>query len=159
MSGCEFQVDEAYAPREVRWLGELDSDGWRLKRYGIVGPGQMLAMDGLGDWEDRCAEMLPGEGADAGRPGVGFVIVHAGNGWEYLVVCWWDSGNELCVRMLTRRVGEVVWGEPLETQSFCVWDMELMWHERNAYVECVLCDARGDLDGYLKAVFEGESVG
>ncbi|MHC4976092.1 MAG: isochorismatase [Planctomycetota bacterium] len=159
MSGGEFQIGEAFAPREARWLGDFESGGWRLKRYGVVGPGRSLETGALGDWESCCEALLPDAGAGSGRPGVGFVIVHAGGGWEYLVVCWWDSGNELCVRVLSRPRGESEWRKAREGQSFCVWDMELMWHERNAYIEHVLRDARGDLDGYVADRYGGERVG
>lgn len=63
----------------------------------------------------------------------------------YLVVCWWGNGNELftSVSVLTSDG----WVEQSERYSFCLYDMEIMWDERNIYIETIDCE-RPDLLAY-----------
>jgi hypothetical protein len=42
------------------------------------------------------------------------------------------------------------WRPAQGSESICVWDLELLWFERQAYVGAVLVPAGAqDLDGYL----------
>ena len=38
---------------------------------------------------------LPQPSCTAGRPGVGFILMHQGRTGDYLILCWWDRENEL----------------------------------------------------------------
>jgi len=64
-----------------------------------------------------------------------FAIFHEGASSHYLVLCWWGNDNELftSVSVLT---GEG-WVERPDLYSFCLYDMEVMWDERNAYIETI----------------------
>ncbi|MFG0258272.1 MAG: isochorismatase [Phycisphaerales bacterium JB043] len=152
--GC-FRVSEAFAARRTWYDGCIEDRGWRLKRYVVCAEGREIDGTSLGGGVARLMERLGGLSEHC--PGVGFVIVHLGSGWDYLVGCWWDNENELCVRVLSRERGEERWAVARENQSFCVWDMEVMWHERNAYVEHVLTDTRGDVEGYMRDVLGSAS--
>ncbi|GLQ91720.1 hypothetical protein [Dyella acidisoli] len=74
-----------------------------------------------------------------------FSIFHKGATMLYLVVCWWGNGNELftSVSVLTSDG----WVEQSERYSFCLYDMEIMWDERNIYIETIDCE-RPDLLAY-----------
>ncbi|MFW6199846.1 MAG: isochorismatase, partial [Gemmatimonadota bacterium] len=51
---------------------------------------------------DLALTTLPTPDPGAGRPGLGFVIVHRGRGVDYVVLAWWDRENELTVRVFVR---------------------------------------------------------
>jgi len=136
-----------YAPRPVRFRGVVEPHGYRIKRYDIVYNGPFRESD-FAEGLRLAFESLPAPAATTERPGVGFVIAHQGNGADYVVLGWWDRENELPLRVFVRPQepgGE--WRPARGGESVCVWDLEVIGFERQAYVETVLNG--GDAEGYL----------
>ena len=143
---------QLYAPRPIRFDGVHVHDGWRIKRYRIwYGDAGFEA----GRFEVGVALVwseLPAPAVTAVRPGVGFIVAHQGRGADYLVLGWWDRENELPLRVFVRDRG--VWRPAQGPESVCVWDLQVIGHERDAYVETVLGDpAAGGVDAYLGLTF------
>ena len=141
---------KAYSPRTVRFHQILGLDGWRLKLYSISFDGSDV------DWADfdggltLVRSALPEPAAGVGRPGVGFVIAHHGEGIDYAVVSWWDRENELPTRVFARSDDDGKgWRQAGGNESFCVWDLEVIWAEREAYIETYLSGDPPDAAGYL----------
>jgi hypothetical protein len=61
-----------------------------------------------------------------------FAICHDGASARYLVLGWWGNDNEMFVAVAANDGSG--WIEDMSRYSFCLWDMEVMWHERNAFV-------------------------
>lgn len=63
----------------------------------------------------------------------GFCIFHEGESFLYLVLAWWGNDNELftSVSVLTKSG----WVEDASRFSFCLYDLEVFWSERNIYIE------------------------
>lgn len=84
-----FSPSEAYRDREIGFIGVRELDGWRLKlyaiRYGSAPLRAALYEPGLA----LAVGALPRPAVTAGRPGIGFVILHRGRGVHYLVLNWW----------------------------------------------------------------------
>ena len=61
-----------------------------------------------------------------------FALFHEGENFLYLVFAWWGNDNELftSVSVLT----ESGWVEDHEKFSFCLYDLEIFWFERNAFI-------------------------
>lgn len=74
-----------------------------------------------------------------------FAIFHDGSSALYLVVAWWGNDNELFTSVSVRTPSG--WIEEPSRFSFCLWDMEVMWHERNAFVRFLYC-ANKDFAAY-----------
>jgi hypothetical protein len=64
-----------------------------------------------------------------------FAICHEAASARYLVLGWWGNGNEMFIAVAAEDA--TGWVEDMSRYSFCLWDMEVMWHERNAFVECM----------------------
>jgi hypothetical protein len=148
-----FAAPTPYAPRPIRFRGVRSVDAWRLKEYAITfADGRLHEADfatGV-----RCAlEELPARAVTAVRPGVGMLILHAGQGASYVVLGWWDNQNELPLRVVVRGDDEAAWRPAGSHESICVWDLEILTFERQAYVETVLA-ARGSPADYLGRHFE-----
>ncbi|HEX2897460.1 MAG TPA: isochorismatase, partial [candidate division Zixibacteria bacterium] len=95
---------------------------------------------------------LPSAAITDTRPGVGFIICHQGRGWQYLVFCWWDNENELPQKIFVRKIGKTEkWKPAAIGQAICVWDLEVIWFERNAYIATVM--AGESVDEYLSRHF------
>lgn len=61
-----------------------------------------------------------------------FAILHDGESALYLVLAWWANGNELFTRVSVRTPAG--WQVDPNRYSFCLWDLEIMWFERTAFI-------------------------
>jgi hypothetical protein len=146
-----------FAPRPIVPHAVLVHGDWRLKRYAITvgdtpdeapldwnafAPGVALALDAL-----------PAPATAPGRPGVGFLIAHRGRGADYVVIGWWSAENELPVRVLVRpQHAGGAWRGAREGESFCVWDLQVLAFERDAWVATALApDGDAPLAARLEA--------
>lgn len=125
-----------YEPRPCTFLGVRGVRGYRLKTYSIVQKSIPFEIDRFERCIDLIASSLPLPAATPLRPGVGFLIFHQGATGDYAIVSWWDNENELPTRIFVRE--DKQWRPATGGESFCVWDLKVMWHERDSYVQTVL---------------------
>jgi len=154
MASNSFTPCESYEPRPIRFLGLRALRDWRLKVYSVVYGAAPLD---AGHFEKALAQFsatLPSPAAAAGRPGVGFVIFHQGRTGRYMVMCWWDHENELPIRVFVSPPGSSMWRPATDGESVCVWDLQVIGAERDAYVREVLTAGGAGLAGYLAAGFQ-----
>jgi hypothetical protein len=151
-----FAVSEPFSPRPVMTRGVRDVKGYRLKEYAILYGQDRLS---IGQFELGLPAVfgaLPQPAVTRTRPGAGILILHQGRGARYIVLGWWDNENELPLKIWTqpRDACGAPWLPATTSQSVCVWDLELLNFERNAYVERVLsCTGAPDVESYLTAAF------
>ncbi|HUA80159.1 MAG TPA: hypothetical protein VL997_07300 [Dyella sp.] len=79
-----------------------------------------------------------------------FAIFHDAAQALYLVLGWWGNDNELFTSTSARTAEG--WVEDPSRFSFCLWDLEVMWQERNYFVEHMYGRAP-DLERYRAARF------
>ena len=147
-----------FRKRDVLARGVMEKRGWRLKLYSVTCE---HAHPGLARFEpgiDLILEQLPVPDPQAGRPGVGFLILHAGEGADYAVLCWWDRENELPIRVAVREQRDSLpWRAAGRSESVCVWDLEIIAAERDLYVATMLDgkDVENGVREYLKSLPAG----
>lgn len=145
-----FQLTHPFVPRPVTPLPLRTYAGWRLKTYAIHSPAEALDEPVYAAALPHAFAALPTPAVTAARPGVGFLICHQGRGWHYLVLGWWDNENELPLRVFVRpRDTAADWRPAAATESVCVWDLEVLWHERQAYIATILTHGPRAIDDYL----------
>lgn len=66
-----------------------------------------------------------------------FTIFHQGSSFPYLILAWWGNDNELFTSVSVQ-TGQG-WVEQAEKYSFCVYDLEVFWAERNIFIETFYC--------------------
>jgi len=120
----------------------VDRDG--LKVYTVSADGRPVDRS---KYADRLAEVKSRKAVDW-RSTPGFVIMHEGASAPYLVLAWWGNANELFTSVSVK--GQGGWIEDPSRYSFCLWDLEIIWHERNAFVDLVYRDAP-DMQAYRDA--------
>jgi hypothetical protein len=131
-----------YTPRPRRCLGLRDLGGWTLKHYEISVDEHWPDEAGFGTAIALAEAALPQPPGGDGRLGVGFLILHRGRGWDYVVLAWWDRENELPLRIFVREQdGSGEWRAARANESVCVWDLEVIGFERDAYVTSALSGA------------------
>ena len=139
-----------YAPRPIGFHGMESIGGNTLKVYSIHYGDMPFDRGRFKSAWALVAESLPSADIAAGRPGAGFVILHQGATGDYLVLCWWDNGNELPTRVFVR--GDDGFRPAMHGESFGVWDLRVIWSEREAYVATVLAGRDGGIEEYFAAV-------
>ena len=142
-----------YKPRPLAFLGVESVAGYLLKVYSIRTADQAWDAERFAARWELAAGALPQPAIADARPGVGFAILHQAQGDDYLILGWWDRENELPIRVFLR--GAEGWHPAGASESFCVWDLRIIWWEREAYVGTVLAGGVGALDTYLATVVAG----
>jgi hypothetical protein len=149
-----------YEPRSIRFHGIRDVEGWRLKRYSIAFGGGPIDWQAFEPALTLADDALPRPAIAAGRVGVGFVIAHQGRTALYCVLGWWDNENELPLRVFVRGLESgAEWRPARGSESVCVWDLQVIAFERDAYVATVLAgdaDVAVAAEAYLSAVMSRE---
>jgi hypothetical protein len=150
-----FNVSQPYASRPIRFLGINEHAGYRIKLYSITHGDAPLDRATYDDCLPLALNDLPQPVATTHRPGVGFAIFHQGRGWHYLVLNWWDNENELPQRIWVRERDDPTarWRRADPNQSICVWDLQLIWFERETYVRHVLSPDGVSVNAYVIAAF------
>lgn len=141
MSAPEFETTmsiEPYSPRQILRLPLLKAASWDLKQYAVV-YGQSRFNNGqFREGLSLALSVLPAPACTNDRLGVGFIIFHQGKTMDYVVLAWWDRENELPLRVFVSERNSHAWRRAQGSESICVWDLEIIWRERNAFVETIL---------------------
>lgn len=133
----------AFTPRPIRFHGFIQDQKCQFKCFSISYENQRP------DWDSFSEGLSVGFEALEKSPlypeaELGFLIAHKGQRMNYLILAFWGNDNELFPLVLIQ--GESGW-HVSDTTSFCVWDMEVMFNERNAYIKHVM--NQSDHPGYL----------
>lgn len=151
-----------YSPRLVKALPPVDVSGRALKVYGMFAEPERAAVLPAPEWlRQQAASVLRGSPQPGDHP-VGFLIMHYGTDGDYLLVSQWYDANMLkhWVRGSAVDAGGSTTFAPLAQRDLvaCVWELEVIKFERDAWINTVLARGRLDrasLDAYLGTTFSG----
>lgn len=131
---------DRYRGREIRLLDVWKPDDWRMKVYGIGARGGMPSSGLMQRAKKTAARLLETVASHTDHYGVGFLGVHRGRGADVVFVDWWASENELHHHLHVAEPGRPETLRPRDAHelSACVWDLEVVAFERDAWVRCVL---------------------
>ena len=147
-----FKSLPRYEPRPIRFLELWQSDGWRLKVYGIA-HGKPAPRGELIDAAKQVARRTLTTVANAtSHYSVGFLGIHAGRTGNYVFVDWWADENELHHRFYIGPSDDPTQLKDMSGNgpAACVWDLRVMAFERDAWLECILKNPRPDVEAYLQ---------
>jgi len=141
-----------YQPRPVRAVGILEVAGWRLKQYvmtvtpdSVADPCLLTAAEGI------AALALP---AAASTHGVGFLLVHQARPASFVLIDWWHHRYDLKQRYYTSPLDRPEELVELSCEAVgCVWELEVLLHERRAWIDHVLNGKADDFQAYLHDEF------
>jgi hypothetical protein len=148
---------EPFRPRTIRSHGVHLVSGWRVKLYSISHDGSAIKWKEFQEGFRLARATMPSPATTPGRLGAAFCIAHHGKTADYVVLAWWDRENELPIRVFVRPPSAGArWRPARESESVCVWDLEIIWEEREAYVETVLAkDGRAREKEYVDRFMSG----
>ncbi|MER5738142.1 MULTISPECIES: hypothetical protein [unclassified Streptomyces] len=151
-----------YSPRLVKALPPVHVNGRTLKAYAMFADPERAHDLPEPEWlEHHAATVLSGPPGGGDHP-AGFLILHHGAEGTYLLVSQWYDADMLkhWVRgAVTDAEGNTTFAPLAERDLIaCVWELEVVKYERDAWVNTVL--ARGNtgrdaLDAYLETTFSG----
>ncbi|KAA9129634.1 hypothetical protein F3N42_14820 [Marinihelvus fidelis] len=122
-----------FHPRAIESApGWCDEDG--IKLYTISASG--AAVDPA-PYRERLSEIKAARDIDWPATAA-FAIFHEGASCAYLVLAWWGNDNELFTSVSVQTPNG--WIEDPSRFSFCLWDLEVFWFERNGYIEHLYCE-------------------
>jgi L-amino acid N-acyltransferase YncA len=157
-----FAVPEftPFKRRRVQSLPLFEFAGWRFKVYGINVEGRNLDDTLVEAARNAAQSLLPQPAVSLpDRYGLGFMIVHAANDVDFVVVCWWGAQNELLLRVLTAPAGQphrLCQHSNMDGPIGCVWDLGVICAEREAWTRYMMRASGPDIEGYINAVQDGE---
>jgi hypothetical protein len=147
-----------YQDRTIAFYSLAIIDVWRIKIYTISHQSTFTAdatlqaaIQQLPDWLQIAEESnLP-------IYELGFLIVHEGVDGVWILLHWWTGGEMLGSRVYFANADAPDHIEP-NAYPFglvCVWELEVIQHEREAWMEQVLRKANApDMEGYLRNIFK-----
>lgn len=144
-------LQEPYQPRPIRFLELWQEVAWRIKVYGIAYL-RLLPRPELLTAAKQIARMQLASVQSQSHYGVGFVGVHDGRGANFVFVDYWADENELHHHVYVSPSDQPEALEYVTPSGLvaCVWDLRVMWFERQAWVETVLANPSGpDVERYL----------
>lgn len=142
-----------YRPRPLNFLGVEAIAGYRMKVYAIRVGDVPFDRKRFDEGMKLSQKSLPQPAIDVGRPGVGFVLMHQGGTGDYVVLCRWDRENELPTSVFIN-AGDG-WRPASGGESFCVWDLRVLWWERETYISTLLAGRNDGIEAYLTMTIEG----
>lgn len=132
---------EQYQDRKICFYGLLEVAGWQVKTYTISNKPAFTAHA----IKDSILAALPAWlSTPAGSPlpayNHAFLIIHEAREGVWVLLNWW-TGGEMVARS-TWFVGyegpPKILHQPENDGLVCVWELEVLWHERKAWIEHVL---------------------
>lgn len=147
-----------YQPRHVRFLHYTSVGEWQLKVYGIALWGKSVRGD-LVDAVPALAQLaLPSPTSSQSHEEVGFVVIHDAADYAYVLVHWWEGGNEIHQRLYSAPANGTSEMRPHEGAAIgCVWELSVVDFERRCWIDNILKPSTGpDKDAYLRSQFNAD---
>jgi hypothetical protein len=148
-----------YEPRPIRFLDLWQTNGWRIKLYGIAYSRPQPRPELVAASQQVASELLGRLPTDLRHYHVGFLGVHDGRSSNFAFLDFWADENELHHHVFvspTAHPDQFTYATPTGL-SACVWDLRLQAFEREAWITHVLQrSASPDFDGYLAAALNSD---
>lgn len=126
-----------FKDREIAFIGVHEHARLAIKMYVISHDSGMPSCE---DTHQAISTWLlqKGRSASLDDARLGFAINHRGRGLDYFIFCYWSNENECFLNLRVREQTEGARWRDARDESFCVWDLEVIWHERKSYVRHML---------------------
>lgn len=148
-----MNIERPYAKRRVRRLSLIKHGDWNLKVYSISIKNSLVSEELVEAVKIQLPQWLRHIDAFSPNDKIGALIIHEGQDGIYILLNWWTDEN-----LMRNQVYFSTYQEPERFIDLsekrvmaCVWELAILWHERNSWVVNVLeKNDHPDLTGYLK---------
>ncbi len=141
-----------YKKRPVRFLEIIQVNGWQIKVYSISVRQPVVDAS----WIELVRQQLPEWLNKTGNHTlptykIATLILHEGREGCFAIISWWVDENMLQLFVYLADYNTTTSFKLFSDNGIvtCVWEMAVLWFERNAWVNCVLKNP-GDPDSIKK---------
>lgn len=150
---------EAYKTRKIKFKELIEIGDWKIKVYTISKIGEFQhpifyknVLNQLPNW------LQLDNSFDASNNKIGFLILHAGTEGIFSLINWWVGRNMLNTHIFFTKPDQPNTFKKISGDGLvsCVWEMEIINHERISWLNNVLKKEVPDYKNYLKDIINTE---
>jgi hypothetical protein len=142
-----------YSPRPIRFLEIHSVDNWKIKIYSISLNHEFVSDNNIENAKKNIAFWLKkAELNELETYKIATLILHEGKEGCFAIINWWIDDNMLQQYIyLSKSQTPTVYTLYSNTGIItCVWELTVIWFERNAWVKHVLAgNNKPDFESYL----------
>lgn len=147
-----------YEQRTVRFVEVCKHAHWRIKVYAVLADGREYDAALINAAKERVLPDLPRDDNEWRDHGAAILIVHYGEGAEWVLLDWWVEGCILRQRQYRALINQSDGLEDITEAGVvsCVWELPVLWFERRAWIDAMMRkQGDHDLETYLTTVLDG----
>ena len=144
---------EPYVSRPTKFIDQVNSEGWRIKVYGISPKSKPLPAEVVTEGMANVLSHLPQPYVTEQRYGVGFLIIHHGIMRNWYLLDWWEKEDIIHHKLFSSPLNKpsAIFREPDKSLIACVHELRVIAFESEAWINTVLCqNDTPSFDNYLK---------
>ena len=151
---------DQYIARPVEFIDQMNSEGWRIKVYGISAKSLPLPEGIVADASKNLLSHLPQPAVTEQRYGVGFLIIHQGT-MRYWFLLDWREKEDITHHQLFSPPLDKPSAIPAEADKSliaCVHGLRIITFDSEAWIKIMLgCDYNPEFEKYLVLRFNSKS--
>ncbi len=143
---------DPYISRPIKFIDQVNSEGWRIKIYGISAKSLPLPKEVVSEGIKNVLPHLPQPALTEQRYGVGFLIIHHGTMRNWYLLDWWEKEDIIHQKLFSSSLNKPgsISAELDKSLVACVHELRIINFESEAWIKTVLCqDANPSFDKYL----------
>lgn len=123
----EVHKFKPYKKRAIKFLDEVDTEGWRMKIYGITADSEHLPVNFILGSKNAILANLPSPAATDQRYDVGFLIIHRSPMENWFLLNWWGDENIIHQQVFSSPTNDLSKIIPVDDKSIvaCVYEIEV----------------------------------
>jgi len=154
---------EEFKKRASKYSGLYEFEDWKFKIYHILYDEERVIEDVEKAIKSKLPHLIKEKTDINPYPNykIGTVIIHEAKDCVFTLVNWWVYEN-----VLQHHVFYSEFDSPSDIVDysdkgiqFCVWDLGILWYERNLWVETILKNSKKpDWDAYLNSHYQSNFI-
>lgn len=135
---------KSYQARKITFEGLQEVDGWQVKVYTISQQASFQAVESLHAVQAHLSRLLTTvRQSPLPLHRHAFIIVHEAREGIWVLLNWWTGGEmlETMTRFINTSSPTELLPSPHTGPLICVWELEVVLHERQAWISHVLSKA------------------
>ena len=134
-----ISIKSSYKPRHIKFIEIFECNVWQLKMYSITMHQALVSKAHLTEVKANIATWLQkSETTSLINYQLGTVIIHEGKEGCFAIINWWIDENMLQQFVYLKQENSAFELYSNNGIITCVWEMAVLWHERNAWVYHIL---------------------
>jgi hypothetical protein len=154
-----MQNFDPYIMRPTKFIDQIDSEGWRIKVYGISAKSLPLPKEVVSEGMKIALSHLPQPALSEQRYGVGFLIIHHGTMRNWYLLDWWEKEDIIHHKLFSSPLEKPssISAEPDKSLIACVHELRVITFESEAWIKTVLGrNGKPSFEKYLKLRFKSD---